>query len=45
MITVIACTMRSSCIDNVFENYDRQLWKKQKDDHRPEQQQNGHCGL
>lgn len=27
MITVIACTMRSSFIDNVFENYDRQLWK------------------
>lgn len=27
MITVIACTMRSSCIDNVFENYDRQLWQ------------------
>ncbi|NBD22995.1 glycosyltransferase [Paenibacillus glycinis] len=30
MITVIACTMRSSCIDNVFENYDRQLWKNKK---------------
>ncbi|WP_274651114.1 glycosyltransferase family 2 protein [Paenibacillus humicola] len=27
VITVIACTMRSSFIDNVFENYDRQLWK------------------
>ncbi|MBP3962949.1 glycosyltransferase family 2 protein [Paenibacillus lignilyticus] len=30
MITVIACTMRSSCIDNVFENYARQLWKNKQ---------------
>lgn len=30
MITVIACTIRSSCIDNVFDNYDRQLWKNKK---------------
>ncbi|WP_219837653.1 glycosyltransferase family 2 protein [Paenibacillus sp. R14(2021)] len=30
MITVIACTNRSSCIDNVFKNYDRQLWKNKK---------------
>jgi glycosyltransferase involved in cell wall biosynthesis len=27
MITVVACTMRPSCMDNVFQNYDRQLWK------------------
>ncbi|WP_164779494.1 glycosyltransferase family 2 protein [Paenibacillus kobensis] len=27
MITVIACTMRSSFINNVFDNYDRQLYK------------------
>ncbi|WP_219838365.1 glycosyltransferase [Paenibacillus sp. R14(2021)] len=27
MITVIACTMRPAYIDNVFDNYDRQLWK------------------
>ncbi|WP_219836927.1 glycosyltransferase [Paenibacillus sp. R14(2021)] len=30
MITVITCTIRSSCIDNVFKNYDRQLWKDKK---------------
>ncbi|MFC4810848.1 glycosyltransferase [Paenibacillus sp. GCM10023250] len=30
MVTVIACTMRSAYIDNVFENYDRQLWKNKK---------------
>lgn len=27
MITIIACTMRTSFMDNVFANYDRQLWK------------------
>ncbi|NBD27337.1 glycosyltransferase family 2 protein [Paenibacillus glycinis] len=30
MITVIACTMRPAFIDNVFENYDRQLWKNKQ---------------
>jgi glycosyltransferase involved in cell wall biosynthesis len=30
MITVIACTMRPSCMDNLFENYDRQLWKDKR---------------
>ncbi|WP_165822373.1 glycosyltransferase [Paenibacillus montanisoli] len=30
MITVIACTMRQSCMDNVFQNYDRQLWQNKK---------------
>jgi uncharacterized protein YaaW (UPF0174 family) len=30
MITVIACTMRSSYMDNLFENYDRQLWKDKR---------------
>ncbi|MBD2868711.1 glycosyltransferase family 2 protein [Paenibacillus arenilitoris] len=27
MVTIIACTMRSSFVDNVFANYDRQVWK------------------
>ncbi|NBD25749.1 glycosyltransferase family 2 protein [Paenibacillus glycinis] len=30
MITVITCTIRSSCIDNVFDNFDRQKWKDKK---------------
>lgn len=30
MVTIIACTMRSSYMDNVFANYDRQLWKNKE---------------
>lgn len=30
MITVITSTIRGNCIDNVFDNYDRQLWKHKK---------------
>ncbi|WP_263576158.1 glycosyltransferase family 2 protein [Paenibacillus terricola] len=30
MITVIACTMRASYMDNLFDNYDRQLWKDKR---------------
>lgn len=27
MVTIIACTMRSAFMDNLFANYDRQVWK------------------
>jgi hypothetical protein len=27
VVTIIACTMRNSFMDNVFANYDRQTWK------------------
>ena len=30
MVTIIACTMRTAFMDNVFANYDRQLWKNKE---------------
>lgn len=30
MVTIIACTIRSSFMDNVFANYDRQTWKNKE---------------
>ena len=30
MVTIIACTMRSAFMDNVFANYDRQVWKNKE---------------
>ncbi|MFC5650042.1 glycosyltransferase family 2 protein [Paenibacillus solisilvae] len=30
MVTVIACTMRPAFMDNLFANYDRQLWKNKE---------------
>ncbi|OLO37203.1 hypothetical protein BTR23_13830 [Alkalihalophilus pseudofirmus] len=30
MVSIITCTMRSECMDNVFENYNQQTWENKE---------------